>query len=299
MLVLGALFVILGLGAAAFGLARTRRIVAGTASQIDVALGRAEPPPPGESLGLVYRAVEPLLVVGGRLMGRVSPKGRVELIRKRLVYAGMEGRVRPERVLGWKAAAAAGGAFVGLIGGPGALPPVVWSIALGVLFSFMPDVLLSSRGNKRQAEVAKALPQAIDLLAITVEAGLGLEQALEVVCENVRGPLADELARLLREIELGVSRRDALVALRSRTDVPELSSFIVALVQADEMGVAIAEVLKVQAAQVRLKRQQRAREQGAKTPVKILFPMILGIFPAIFVVTVGPGAINIAKNFNF
>jgi len=299
MLVLAALFVTVGLGTAAFGLARTKRIVAGTATQIDVALGRAEPPPTGDSLGVVYRALEPILQVGGRLMGRVSPKGRIELIRSRLVYAGMEGKVSPEKVLGWKAAAAVGGAFLGFAGGPATFPPLVWAIGLGVLFSFMPDVLLSSRGTKRQAEVAKTLPQAIDLLAITVEAGLGLEQALEVVVENVNGPLADELARLLREIELGVSRRDALVGLRARTDVPELSSFIVALVQADEMGVAIAEVLKVQAAQVRLKRQQRAREQGAKTPVKILFPMILGIFPAIFVVTVGPGAINIAKNFNF
>ncbi|MGH9163942.1 MAG: type II secretion system F family protein, partial [Acidimicrobiales bacterium] len=207
--------------------------------------------------------------------------------------------VRPERILGRKAAAAAGGLLLGLAGGPASIPSPVWAIGLAVLFSFIPDVLLSSKANKRQAEVAKALPQAIDLLAITVEAGLGLEQALEVVVENVRGPLSDELARLLREIELGVSRRDALVALRHRTDVAELSSFVVALVQADEMGVAIAEVLKVQAAQVRLKRRQRAREQGAKTPVKILFPMLLGIFPAIFVVTIGPGAINIAKNFNF
>lgn len=299
MLAVAVTLVALGVGTVAFALAQTKRIVAGAATQIDIALGRVERPTPAERAGAVFRALEPLLTFGGAVMGRVSPKGRLELIRRRLVYAGMDGTVRAERVLSWKAVAAAGGLGLGLLGSPGRIPLLVWSAGLAVLCSFVPDLVLDSRAKKRQAEVARALSQAIDLLAITVEAGLGLEQALEVVVENVSGPLADELARLLREVELGVSRRNALVALRNRTDVPELASFVVALIQADEMGVAVSEVLKVQAAQVRLKRRQRAREQGAKTPVKILFPMILGVFPAIFVVTIGPGALNIVKNFNF
>ncbi len=297
MLLLIAATVALGAGTAAFSLTRTKSIVATVATPIEVALGRAADPAPADAPSLLFRAVEPLLTAGGRLVAKVSPKGRLDLIRRRLLYAGLDGRVRAERVLSWKAAAALGGALFGLVGGPGSIPTPVWVVALAVLFSFVPDIILSSRGTKRQDEVAKTLPQAIDLLAITVEAGLGLEQALEVVVENVHGPLSDELARLLREIELGVSRRDALIALRHRTDVPELSSFIVALIQADEMGVAIAEVLRVQAAQVRLKRRARAREKGAKTPVKILFPLLIGVFPAIFVVTIGPGAIQIARAF--
>ncbi|MGH9155932.1 MAG: type II secretion system F family protein [Acidimicrobiales bacterium] len=298
MLLLAATTVALGVGTAAYGLARTKAIVASGATPVDLALGRATEPPATGEPGLLFRAVEPLLVTGGRLVGRVSPKGRLDLIRRRLLYAGMEGRVRPERVLSWKAAAAAGGLAIGLLlGSPGSIPKPVWAIGIAVMCSFLPDIVLSSRGTKRQGEVAKTLSQAIDLLAITVEAGLGLEQALEVVVENIRGPLAEELARLVREIELGVSRRDALVALRHRTDVAELSSFVVALIQADEMGVAIAEVLRVQAVQVRMKRRARAREKGAKTPVKILFPLLIGVFPAIFVVTVGPGAIQIARAF--
>ena len=297
MVLLATAVVALGLGTAAFALARTRAALASGATAVDVALGRAAEAPAADP-GLLYRVLEPALAAGGRLVAKLSPRGRLDMIRRRLVYAGMEGRVRPEQVLGWKAAAAAGGLLVGLVAGsPGALPGPVWAAGLAVLCSFIPDLVLASRAARRQEEVAKTLPQAIDLLAITVEAGLGLEQALEVVVENVRGPLADELARLLREIELGVSRRDALVALRQRTDVAELSSFVVALVQADEMGVAIADVLRVQAAQVRLKRRQRAREKGAKTPVKILFPLLIGVFPAIFVVTVGPGAIQIARAF--
>jgi len=297
MLLLAALTVALGAGTAAFALARTKALVASGTTPVDLALGRADERSAGDP-GLLFRAVEPALAAGGRVIAKVSPKGRLELIRRRLLYAGMEGRVRAERVLSWKAGAAAGGLALGLLtGSPGSLPGPVWAAGLCVLFSFIPDLVLASRGSKRQEEVAKTLPQAIDLLAITVEAGLGLEQALEVVVENVQGPLSDELARLLREIELGVSRRDALVALRHRTDVPELSSFIVALIQADEMGVAISEVLKVQASQVRLKRRQRAREKGAKTPVKILFPLLIGVFPAIFVVTIGPGAIDIARAF--
>ncbi|HVT21912.1 MAG TPA: type II secretion system F family protein, partial [Mycobacteriales bacterium] len=155
--------------------------------------------------------------------------------------------------------------------------------------------MLDSRAKERQQAIARALPDALDLLSITVEAGLGLEQALVVVTDRLEGPLGDELRRMLREIELGVDRRKALEFLRSRTDVRELSGFVVALLQADELGMAIGEVLRVQAAQVRLVRRQHAREQAAKTPVKILFPVIFTIFPAMFVVTIGPGAIKIAQ----
>ena len=214
----------------------------------------------------------------------------------RIVYAGQEATLTVEKVLTYKVAAGlAAFGFGLLVGAPAQVPRLVWALVLGVLVSFVPDLLLSSRATKRQTAAARALPEALDLLALTVEAGLGFEQALEVVVDNTTGPLRGEFARLLREIELGVPRRQALAALRERTDVPELASFVVALVQSDQMGIALADVLKSQAAQVRLKRRQRAKEQAAKTPVKILFPVVLGIFPALFVVTIGPGAIKIAE----
>ncbi|MFP5297946.1 MAG: type II secretion system F family protein [Actinomycetota bacterium] len=220
----------------------------------------------------------------------------MDLIRDRLVYAGLDGRLTAERMAGYKAAAAAFFFLFGLMGSPIALPTPLWALLLGAAGSIAPDMWLDSKGKERQQKIARDLPEALDLLAISVEAGLGLEQAFGVVTENLTGPLGDEFMRLLREIELGVPRRQALNQLRERTDVSELSAFVVALIQADQVGAPIADVLRVQAEQVRLKRRQRAREKAAQTPVKILFPLIFFIFPALFVVTIGPGAIRIMEN---
>lgn len=291
---IGALLVGGGLGAFAYGLARTRVEVGSRPGPTAVVVG-----PEGEPLvrpGAVYRVLEPLVGAAARLMRRVSPVGRVELIRNRIVYAGFEGRISGERIMAYKAAAAVVGFLFGWVLPFGNLPPAVWALGIGVAASFMPDIWLDSRARERQNKVALDLPEALDLLSITVEAGLGLEQAMEIVTENLEGPLGTEFTRFLREIELGVSRRDALVNLRDRTDVPELSGFVIALIQADQMGSPVAGVLRVQAAQVRLKRRQRAREKAAQAPVKILFPVILFIFPALFVVTVGPGVIEIMEN---
>jgi tight adherence protein C len=250
---------------------------------------------PTVSAGVVHRALEPLLDQAAKLMRKLSPAARLDLIGRRIVYAGLEGRVTVENILVRKAVAAIAGAGLGLVAHPQRVPALLAVPTLAVLASFVPDVLLDSRARSRQTEIARSLPDALDLLAVTVEAGLGLEQALAVVTERLSGPLGDELRRMLGEIELGVDRRHALEMLRRRTDVRELSAFIVALLQADELGMAVGDVLRVQAAQVRLLRRQRAREAAAKTPVKILFPVVLGIFPALFVVTVGPGAVTIVR----
>lgn len=296
-MLVAALLLAAGLGLVAFGIAAQRNVVAAQPDVFDLALGTAvvsedEAPAPG----FAYRLVAPVLDTGARLLRRLSPARRLQLTRQRIVLAGQEATLTLEKMLTYKAAAGLGGlAFGVLLGGPAQVPRLIWALLLAGLGSFVPDLLLSSRATKRQGEIARALPEALDLLALTVEAGLGFEQALEVVVDNTTGPLRGEFARLLREIELGVPRREALAALRDRTDVAELASFVVALVQSDQMGIALADVLKSQAAQVRLKRRQRAKEQAAKTPVKILFPVVLGIFPALFVVTIGPGAIKIAQ----
>ncbi len=289
---LGAILVGGGVGAFAYGLAQIRSQVATIPPvSIDVS-GEDKGPEPGS----IYRVLEPMLERAAGLMRRVSPTGRVNLIRSRIEYAGLEGELTVEKVMTYKAVAALVGFLLGFSTPVGSFPPLVWGAVLGLLASFMPDIWLDSRGRDRQNRIALDLPEALDLLSITVEAGLGLEQAMDIVTENLKGPLGGEFTRVLREIELGVSRRDALINLRERTDVSELSGFVIALVQADQMGSPVADVLRVQAAQVRLKRRQRAREKAAQAPVKILFPLILFIFPALFVVTVGPGAIEILEN---
>lgn len=291
MLILSALLLAVGVGIAAASVFATRATLeaASTAGAID--LVETAPPKPG----FAYRTFEPLVGWATRAMRSVSPANRLDLTRRRLVYAGLEGRRTVEQVLRQKAYAAAAGALLGFLGHPHRVPAIVAAIALGALASFVPDVLLDAQARKRQEQIARSLPDALDLLSITVEAGLGLEQAMAVVADQLVGPLGDEIRRLLRETELGVDRRSALQLLRERTNVRELSAFVVALLQADALGMAIADVLRVQADQVRLLRRQRARETAAKTPVKIMFPVVIGIFPSLFVVTIGPGAINIIR----
>lgn len=289
MIILGALLIAVGAGVVAAGLYATRAVIA--APSVSIALVDDAPPQPG----LAYRAFEPLLGWATRLMRRLSPVTRLDLTRRRIVYAGLDGRRTVEQVLRQKVYAAVAGAVLGLVAHPHRIPGVVAAVIVGVLASFVPDVLLDAKARKRQEQIARALPDALDLLSITVEAGLGLEQALAVVADQLVGPLGDEVRRLLRETELGVDRRSALQLLRDRTDVRELSAFVVALLQADALGMAISDVLHVQAEQVRLLRRQRAREIAAKTPVKIMFPVVVGIFPSLFVVTIGPGAINIIR----
>lgn len=290
MIALACLFVAVGCGIAGAGLFASRRTVVEAAN---VAVLYDEPPVVRP--GVVHRAFEPLLDQAARLMRALSPAARLDLIGQRIVYAGLEGKLTVENVLVRKALATGVGGFFAFVAHPHRVPAIVAAVVGAGLASFVPDVLLDSKARARQKQVARSLPDALDLLAITVEAGLGLEQAVGVVTERLTGPLGDELRRMLAEIELGVDRRSALDLLRQRTDVRELSAFVVALHQADELGIAVGDVLRVQSHQVRLIRRQRAREAAAKTPVKILFPVVLGIFPAIFVVTIGPGAVTIIR----
>lgn len=227
---------------------------------------------------------------------RLSPANVAQRLQYRLDLAGNPSAWTPDRIL------AAKGTGIFAFGGLGALystsfslPWLVVCAGVGATFGFfLPDLLLINSGQKRQDQIRKALADALDMLTVCVEAGLGFDAALAQVARNTKGPLAAEFARVLQEMQIGKSRVGALRAMTERTTVTELRAFVSALVQASELGIAMGTVLREQAKELRLRRRQRAEEQAQKIPVKILFPVIFCIFPALFIVIIGPGALSIA-----
>lgn len=226
---------------------------------------------------------------------RLSPSGIGTTLQRRLDLAGNPSGWTPDRIL------AAKGLGLFILGGLGGLYGlrtiglfVVGTAVAATAGFFLPDILLYNAGTKRQEKIRRALPDALDMLTVCVEAGLGFDAALAQVARNTTGPLAAEFSRVLQEIQIGKSRSQALRAMTNRTTVPELRVFVSALVQAGELGIAIADVLREQAKEMRLRRRQRAEEQAQKVPVKILFPLVFCLFPSMFIVIIGPGVISIA-----
>jgi tight adherence protein C len=215
---------------------------------------------------------------------------------KRLDMAGNPPTWDAERILAAKAVCAV--TFAGLtvlflwVTG-GTWSALLWGIVFAVAGFFLPDLLLINAAQHRADAIRKALPNSIDLLTVSVESGLAFDAALANVARNTEGPLAEEFRRVLREIQIGSSRADAMRALAERTTVDDLRIFLNAMVQADKLGIPIADVLRVQAAEMRLKKSQRTEEQAMKLPVKLVFPLVLGILPALFIVILGPAAISI------
>lgn len=229
---------------------------------------------------------------------RLSPSGITTTLQRRLDLAGNPSTWTPDRIL------AAKGLGLFLLGGLGGLYGartiglLIVGAAVGATAGFLlPDVLLYNAGLKRQDKIQRALPDALDMLTVCVEAGLGFDAALAQVARNTDGPLAADFSRVLQEMQIGKSRSQALRALADRTTVPELRAFVSALVQAGELGITIAQVLREQAKEMRLRRRQRGEEQAQKVPVKILFPLIFCLFPSMFIVIIGPAAIGIVHVF--
>jgi|CZKT01.1.fsa_nt_gi tight adherence protein C len=244
------------------------------------------------------QAADPFAALPGWVRGlaaRLSPSGIAGTLQRRLDLAGNPARWTPDRMLGVKGLGLLVlGGLGGLFGLPSLGLTVLCAAIGGAAGFFVPDVLLYNAGVKRQARIQALLPDALDMLTVCVEAGLGFDAALGQVARNTRGPLASEFARALQEMQIGASRSHALRAMVARTTVPELRSFVSALVQAGELGIAVATVLREQAKEMRLRRRQRAEEKAQKVPIKILFPLIFCLFPALFVVVLGPGIISIA-----
>jgi tight adherence protein C len=246
------------------------------------------------------RVLAPILAGAGRIAKRITPLGSTERLAKKLLVAGSPPgwdaeRVTAFKVIGFVVGLVGGIAFVGFVGLSGFTSIVV--VGLLTFVGFMaPDTLISRKAAERQLEILNSLSDTLDLLTISVEAGLSLNAAIAQVVHNVPGTLSQEFARMLQEIQLGVSRAEAFRHLSERTDVEELNAFTLAMIQADVFGVSISSVLRTQAQQLRIKRRQRAEAKAQQTPVKIVFPLILCILPALFVVIVGPGVIRIVES---
>jgi tight adherence protein C len=243
------------------------------------------------------RAVLPTVATLAGFGRRLTPVGWAEALDRRLLLVGRPPAWPLERILTAKVVLGAiftGLGFLWFTAGPSTLRLLGW-IFVGALAYFAPDLLLHSRGQERQAAIGKALPDTLDQMTISVEAGLGFETAMARAGRTGTGPLADELVRTLQEVQLGVPRSKAMRNLADRTDQADLRHFVLAVIQAESYGIPIADVLRTQAAEQRVKRRQRAEERAMKIPVKIIFPLILCILPTLFIVILGPAAIQISR----
>lgn len=231
---------------------------------------------------------------------RLTPPAYVAFLDRLLSLAGRPASMPLGKVLGSKLAIGlAGVAMGGWLAGVGSSPLMkLAGLFVLVLGYFIPDLLLYSKGLERQKAMQLELANTLDQMLISVEAGLGFEGAMARAGENGKGPLAEELVRTLQDMQVGRSRRESYIALAERTSIPELRSFVQAVVQADTYGIAISRVLRVQAKVMRVKRRQRAEEKAMKLPVMILFPLLFFIFPVLFIAILGPAVINTVVTFS-
>jgi tight adherence protein C len=245
------------------------------------------------------RAMEPLRDTLARWALRVNPRASMESISLKLLGAGLGRRITPTGFLAAKGSLAGGGLLLGIMFSSmaGSATGLFFTFVLAFAGFFAPDYFVSLKARSRRERIKADLPDALDLLAVSVEAGLGFDGAIAKLTEHMDGPLAEEFGLTLGEMRIGESRQDALKRLSERVDTPELSSFTRAIIQADQLGTSLGRILRVQAADSRLRRQAAAEERAMKAPIKMLFPTVLFIFPAIFLVILGPAFMNIEKIF--
>lgn len=252
---------------------------------------------------LTERALMPVLGALTQLGRRFTPVGYVDNVRRKFVLSGRPSAESVDRFLAIRVITVLliPAAFYFMyvwnpLGYTGKTQLMIFAL-LAMALGLGPDAMLNRRVEDRQKEIRRQLPDVLDLLVISVEAGLGFEQALDRTIHSVPGSLSNEFARMLGEVRAGASRADAMRALDARIDVAEVRSFVLAILQADTFGVSIGRVLRAQAEEMRIKRRQIAQEQAQKAPVKMLIPMVFCIFPALFVIVLGPAAINISRAF--
>jgi tight adherence protein C len=244
---------------------------------------------------LLVRAIKPLLA-RVQAFGRRLPLLNVEATRQKFVTIGEASPDALDRYLGMRvillAATPVAAAVVWFVLPVGGLLRMAMVAFVSFLMISGPDATLNRKVAERKLAILRAMPDTLDLLTISVEAGLGFEQAIDRTVRSVPGPLSDELSRMLGETRAGSTRSDAMRSMDKRVDMPEMRAFVLAILQADTFGVSIGRVLRAQADEMRVKRRQNAQERAMKAPVKMMVPMVLCIFPAIFAVVLAPAIIN-------
>jgi len=246
------------------------------------------------------RVMIPLTTQVAKVMFKVNPKASTEGVARKLMAAGMR-NTSPNGFIASQGIFAVALGFVGLILFGAVKPSMapMFALGMGVLGFMAPNFVLNSKVRARQAAVAADLPDALDLLSVSVEAGLGFDGAVQKLTEHMKGPLIEEFELALGEMRIGEGRQGALKKMADRSASPEMASFVRAIIQADQLGISLGRILRIQAGDTRLKRQLLAEEKAMKAPIKMLFPTVLFIFPAMFIVVLGPAFLNLSKIFKF
>jgi tight adherence protein C len=245
------------------------------------------------------RVMAPAVARLGAIPLKLSPKTNLDAISAKLVAAGLSSRISTSGFLAIKGGALVGGCLLGLALSAATSPAslVLFVPVLGAVGFIAPGWVVTVKQRGRREAVRSELPDALDLLAVSVEAGLGFDGAVTKLTEHMHGALVEEFGLMLSEIRVGEARTPALRKMAERVDAPELSTFVRAVIQADQLGISLGRILRVQATDTRLRRQAAAEEKAMKAPIKMMFPTVLFIFPALFIVVLGPAMLNILKIF--
>ena len=247
------------------------------------------------------RVMEPTRAAALSIGRRFTGADSAERIRHKLDLAGNPPGWTVDRVVAGKVIGLVVGVVLGfllaMVTGQAATIRILLVAGAALVGYFTPSMYLYQKAHDRSHQMGRDLPDAIDLLTISVESGLGFDAAMQQVAKNTEGPLSDEFSRMLREMQIGQGRSAALRAMSERTNVPEIRSFVSAMVQADAFGIPIAQVLRVQSSEIRVKRRQHAEEKAQQVPVKITIPLIFCILPTLFIAVMGPAAIGIMEQF--
>lgn len=252
-------------------------------------------------MSLTERLIYPYTIRIATFLQKMTPQSKLENLNKKLVIAGNPKGMTATEFLGIQGlfglVMPVIFGFLLIIVGAGISKAFLFALVIGMAGFILPKFWLGKLVTTRQKQILKSLPFTLDLLNISVDAGLGFDSAMDKVANSMDGPMADEFSHVLSEIRLGKTRKEALKNMVERTDVSDLNQFIVAVIQAEKLGVGLGKLLKAQAKSMRQLAKQRAQEQAYKAPVKMLFPMILFIFPSIFVVLLGPAALYLPQVF--
>lgn len=289
-------------GGAVVVVSRTNRGRAGALAYLNESDGTADAGPEIDMMPSIgERVLSPIARKATNLVRELYPSRHLDRLHQQLLYAGLSTQIRAEEFATIQVVTAGvavlGALALGADTGLAVRPRIALALVIIFCSVMAPPAWLARRVRERTTALERELPDVLDLLTIAVESGLGLEQAMEAACANFDSAMADEIARTLQEMSLGLSRQDAFNNLKERSASTDLSSFVVVLTQADVLGMPIGRVLRTQADEMRERRRARAREKASKLPVKILFPLMLCIFPPLMIIVIGPAADGIARAF--